>query len=597
MTIQAVNAQDYRSTIVNSMVWSPDGKLLAIGGYGTISIIEADTLKLLYKLHAHEADILSLAWSPDGKSLISNDMSDNGFIWDVKTGEIKGYISANSNGQAPAIIQSEWNFDGSLIADHYDFGGLITIRDGQNGKSKVIRTGGRYFAWSNDTNQLAISTFGKQIEIIDANDGHVLRSFDIPYDVSISTWKGNYLYTFRNFNPSLDALNGIQPTLYHNILQVWDARTGQAISTFDVGSLDTVSGREWSPDGSKVAVRRAGGIFQIWDTMTGKILQTQEFEHRVQNYIWNPTGDGLLLAYNQRDLRPVELPLTGERIAPEHPTNITFYTQLQDSHQYNFITTKLDEAPFEAQSGDYIGYYYAETEKTVYQSFAPYIQWSPDGERFLYPKAIDSNHYELFEKVINWATETQLTNDGGVNLFPIYSPAEFADDTDIAYLHSDDRKTFSLVILGQDRKTQMTLVEGQTLYMERTAWLPQLGVKQIAVSILNNQKNYDIYLVMDNQSQPQLLIESPANDHYPSWSPDAKQLAFVSDRDGDEAIFIYDMATGNTHKLTIGNEPEWSPDGSLIAFRRDQSLYMIDIESGQETLLTKIGWTPRWIPS
>lgn len=66
------------------------------------------------------------------------------------------------------------------------------------------------------------------------------------------------------------------------------------------------------------------------------------------------------------------------------------------------------------------------------------------------------------------------------------------------------------------------------------------------------------------------LTFGPHYNHEPSFSPDGKKIAFVSDRDGNEGnIFILDLDTKEilqiTHSLFAGY-PSWSPDGKNILF-------------------------------
>lgn len=66
------------------------------------------------------------------------------------------------------------------------------------------------------------------------------------------------------------------------------------------------------------------------------------------------------------------------------------------------------------------------------------------------------------------------------------------------------------------------------------------------------------------------LTFGPHYNHEPSFSPDGKKIAFVSDRDGNEGnIFILDLDTKEitqvTHSLFAGY-PSWSPDGENILF-------------------------------
>jgi TolB protein len=56
----------------------------------------------------------------------------------------------------------------------------------------------------------------------------------------------------------------------------------------------------------------------------------------------------------------------------------------------------------------------------------------------------------------------------------------------------------------------------------------------------------------------------------PTWSPDGRQIAFVSDRTGAPQIYVMNADGSNMRRLTFdgayNTSPAWSPDGEWIAF-------------------------------
>ncbi len=75
-----------------------------------------------------------------------------------------------------------------------------------------------------------------------------------------------------------------------------------------------------------------------------------------------------------------------------------------------------------------------------------------------------------------------------------------------------------------------------------------------------------------------------------AWAPDSRRLAYMSDRDGTNHLFLYDFGTGRETQLTSGrgrdDMPRFSPDGKWLAFERDsRELRVIDPTSKEERLI------------
>ncbi len=86
------------------------------------------------------------------------------------------------------------------------------------------------------------------------------------------------------------------------------------------------------------------------------------------------------------------------------------------------------------------------------------------------------------------------------------------------------------------------------------------------------------------------VTRTHAAESQPAWTPDSKQLAYVSDRSGSMQIYLYDFTTNTESQLSTGASnnysPSFSPDGKTLAFiRGGKELRALDLDSKQERLL------------
>src|SRR4029077_5712849 len=128
----------------------------------------------------------------------------------------------------------------------------------------------------------------------------------------------------------------------------------------------------------------------------------------------------------------------------------------------------------------------------------------------------------------------------------------------------------------------------EKLYMTRQVgasdWSPD-GKQIVFVSNISGRNN--LWLVPAEGGWPLQLTVSDQRQTSPAWSPDGKWIAYQSDYDGDEQwdLFIVSPKTGQVANLANTREiaemsPTWSPDGRYLACMvkpKTSSVFEIDI--------------------
>jgi tricorn protease len=91
-----------------------------------------------------------------------------------------------------------------------------------------------------------------------------------------------------------------------------------------------------------------------------------------------------------------------------------------------------------------------------------------------------------------------------------------------------------------------------------------------------------------------LTNSSNAHDKWARWSPDGGKIAFISDLDGEDEVYLINQdGSGKLEKLTSGLKamlyaPEWAPDGKRIAFSdKDGKLYVLTLEDKKAAQVAK----------
>jgi len=115
--------------------------------------------------------------------------------------------------------------------------------------------------------------------------------------------------------------------------------------------------------------------------------------------------------------------------------------------------------------------------------------------------------------------------------------------------------------------------KGDPMVITRYLYKPDAGE---GMSRFNDNQRLHIFLVDIASKQVRQLTQGNFDEHSIDWSPDGKQLVFVSNREpNQDEFFNYDLFTlqlsdNSIHRLTATESceyaPLWSPDGKSIVF-------------------------------
>jgi Tol biopolymer transport system component len=147
--------------------------------------------------------------------------------------------------------------------------------------------------------------------------------------------------------------------------------------------------------------------------------------------------------------------------------------------------------------------------------------------------------------------------------------------------------------LKSDRKIEFTTDEGTWISLDASP-----DGKSIAFELLG-----DIYTLPIEGGPAKLISGGMAFDSQPKFSPDGKWVAFISDREGSENVWI--MRPDGTEAKQVSRDPNaefaspsWAPDGNYIYVSKagfginNYEIWMYHVQGGSGVQITKAKATP-----
>jgi Tol biopolymer transport system component len=127
-----------------------------------------------------------------------------------------------------------------------------------------------------------------------------------------------------------------------------------------------------------------------------------------------------------------------------------------------------------------------------------------------------------------------------------------------------------IYVMDCDGSNQVQLTDQPSFDLEPD-WSPD-GKQIVYVSYQDG--NFEIYIMNADGSEKRNFSDHPSADYYPAWSPDGKWIAYHSNRDGDREIYLQSVNSEEVIKITdnqyADQTPTWSPKGDKLAFAQAQ---------------------------
>jgi uncharacterized protein with WD repeat len=226
--------------LISALAYRPDGKLLALGTFKEVRLVEPETGKLVATLPGEAEDVRAVAFSPDGRLLAAAGglpaRSGEVKIWDVEKRAALQTIA----GHTDCIYAVEFAPDGKSIATaSYDK--LIKLWDVASGKE--IRTLKDHI---DAVYALAFTPDGKRLVSASADRG--VKVWDVA--------SGERLYTLSEATDGLNTLaidpagKRVAAAGLDRTIRVWslDEKGGTLLNSL-IAHEDAILQLAWSPDG------------------------------------------------------------------------------------------------------------------------------------------------------------------------------------------------------------------------------------------------------------------------------------------------------------------------------------------------------------
>ena len=245
MKLQELNATEYYIEGLNSISFSPNGKMLACSGWDNeVRIWDANTKEILASLSGGEGFVYCAQFSPDSK-FIASGRSKGIDIWEIMNRKLL-----------------------KKIGDTLGIRSIVYSRDG-----KRILTG--------------------------SEDG-IVQIWEVATEKQLKKFKIANEISRARFSPDERTIMVCNTKLSQ--LQIFDLNSGQEISVLPIGSIDEATQFQFINDGKYVIAGTNGISIQIWDILNKVCINVLRCHNKVTCFSFHDNGS-LVIGFSDNSLQ------------------------------------------------------------------------------------------------------------------------------------------------------------------------------------------------------------------------------------------------------------------------------------------------------